>query len=86
MAGEAPPNTNHHFHYPPTAPTAPTAWDFIKSQPDLSSIADIMESLGLDKSLSLPFSGTLLLPNNDVSASAYTIVVTCRLSLTCRLS
>lgn len=48
-----------------------TAWDYITSNPDLSSIAGVLKQLGLDAKLKGPFTGTLLLPTNDVSIAEW---------------
>lgn len=47
----------------------PVAWAWISQQPQLSSIAGILTLIGADKQLSGPFTGTLLLPTNEVSCA-----------------
>jgi hypothetical protein len=49
-------------------PSAPTAWAFIESRPELRNIALILDYAGYKNALSGSFRGTLLLPTNDVSA------------------
>uniref|UniRef100_A0A383VCG1 FAS1 domain-containing protein n=1 Tax=Tetradesmus obliquus TaxID=3088 RepID=A0A383VCG1_TETOB len=46
-------------------PRAPTEWSVISTNHSLSQLAGIMQRLGLQATLSRPFSGTLLLPTND---------------------
>jgi hypothetical protein len=46
-----------------------TAWAYITSQPSLSAVAGLLQTIGLDKALQGPFTGTLVLPTNDVRAA-----------------
>jgi hypothetical protein len=73
---QAPPAVAQQYYYPPpdspavVPPDYPaeeaTAWDLITADPDLGRSAALLADLGLDTELSLPFNGTLLLPNNAV--------------------
>jgi hypothetical protein len=47
-------------------PRAPTAWSVISSNPTLSEVAGVIQRLGLQAAYDRAFSGTLLLPTNEV--------------------
>jgi hypothetical protein len=57
-----------HVSKQPEQQSLPTAWAWISQQPQLSSIAGILTLLGADQQLSGNFTGTLLLPTNEVSS------------------
>jgi hypothetical protein len=46
----------------------PTAWAYISSQASLSAVAGLLQTIGLDAALNGSFTGTLVLPTNDVRA------------------
>jgi hypothetical protein len=47
----------------------PTAWAYISSQASLSAVAGLLQTIGLDAALNGSFTGTLVLPTNDVRAA-----------------
>jgi hypothetical protein len=48
---------------------ADVAWDVISANPELTTTAALLEELDMNSSLSNSIYGTLLLPDNTVSAS-----------------
>jgi hypothetical protein len=53
----------------------PIAWAYISSQASLSAVAGLLQTVGLDGALSGPFTGTLVLPTNDVRAVQHCMIL-----------
>jgi hypothetical protein len=66
-AAEVEPAGKHDHGKQPEPQLWPNAWTWITERPQLSSIADILTLIGADQQLRGPFTGTMLLPTNEVS-------------------
>lgn len=67
--------------YPDCGCFTPSVYEFVSNSPNLTIAKTIIDALGLQAKLSGPFTGTLLLPTDAVSAAAggATVLVACSL-------